>query len=34
VNWDGDGWFVNACSVENQGEWVEGGQVFSRNSVT
>ena len=32
VNWNDDGWNVNANAVENPNEWNEGNQVFSRNS--
>lgn len=31
VNWNGDGWNVNANSVDNPNRWNEGNQVFSRN---
>jgi len=31
VNWNDDGWNVNANSVENPNRWNEGNQVFSRN---
>ena len=31
VNWNDDGWNVNANSVENSNEWNAGNQVFSRN---
>ncbi len=31
VNWNDDGWNVNANSVENPNEWNDGNQVFSRN---
>jgi len=31
VNWNDDGWNVNANSVENPNEWNAGNQVFSRN---
>ena len=30
-SWDGVGWSVDACSVENPNEWNNGNQVFSRN---
>ena len=30
VNWNGDGWNVNANSVENPNEWNAGNRVFSR----
>lgn len=33
VDWDGDGWSVGACSVEDPFRWPDGFQVFSRNSV-
>ena len=33
VNWNDDGWNVNANSVENPNRWNDGNQVFSRNSV-
>lgn len=33
VGWDGDGWDVDADSVEGPYRWGGGGQVFSRNSV-
>jgi len=33
VDWDGDGWGVNARSVGGPGRWGGGYQVFSRNSV-
>ena len=33
VRWRGDGWVVRAYSVENPRRWVDGFQVFSRNSV-
>jgi len=33
VFWDGDGWHVNAVSVEDPYEWFAGHQVFSRNSA-
>ena len=33
VRWHGDGWGVDADSVEGPGRWRGGGQVFSRNSV-
>ncbi len=32
VAWYGDGWHVNACSVENPYEWLAGYRVFSRDS--
>jgi hypothetical protein len=31
-NWNGNGWNVNANSVDNPNEWNAGNQVFSRNS--
>ena len=31
VNWNDDGWNVNANSVENPNAWNDGNQVFSRN---
>jgi len=31
-DWHGDGWRVNAISVEHSGAWRDGHQVFSRNS--
>lgn len=31
VNWNDDGWNVNANSVENPNRWNDGNQVFSRN---
>lgn len=31
VNWNDDGWNVNANSVENPNEWNADNQVFSRN---
>ena len=31
VNWNGDGWNVNANSVENPNAWNDGNRVFSRN---
>src|SRR4030042_5306410 len=31
VNWNDDGWNVNANSVENPNEWNDGNRVFSRN---
>ncbi len=31
VNWNDDGWNVNANSVENPNRWNDGYQVFSRN---
>ncbi len=31
VNWNDDGWNVNANSVTNPNEWNDGNQVFSRN---
>jgi len=31
VNWNSDGWNVNANSVANPNEWNDGCQVFSRN---
>jgi hypothetical protein len=31
VNWNDDGWNVNANSVENPNDWNDGNQVFSRN---
>jgi len=31
VDWDGDGWRVDAFSVENPFRWGGGSQVFSRN---
>ena len=34
VTWDGDGWDVDADSVEDPIRWSVGGRVFSRNSVT
>jgi hypothetical protein len=33
VYWVGDGWYVDADSVENLYRWDGGNQVFSRNSV-
>mgnify|MGYP001566854747 CR=1 FL=1 len=33
VSWGGDGWLVDASSVEGPGWWSGGGRVFSRNSV-
>jgi hypothetical protein len=33
VSWDGDGWYVDAYSVDGLGGWRGGAQVFSRNSV-
>ena len=33
VSWGGDGWRVNADSVENPDRWGGGRRVFSRNSV-
>ncbi len=32
VNWNGDGWNVNANSVDNLNRWNDGNHVFSRNS--
>ena len=32
VNWNGDGWNVNANLVSNPYRWNAGNQVFSRNS--
>jgi hypothetical protein len=32
VNWNDDGWNVNANSVENPNRWNDGNQAFSRNS--
>lgn len=29
ANWNGDGWNVNANSVENPNRWNDGNQVFS-----
>jgi len=29
VNWNDDGWNVNANSVDNPNEWNDGNQVFS-----
>jgi hypothetical protein len=34
VDWDGDGWGVDANSVDGPYGWYEGYQVFSRNSGT
>lgn len=31
VNWNNDGWNINANSVENPNRWNDGNQVFSRN---
>jgi len=31
VNWNSDGWNVNANSVTDPNKWNEGNQVFSRN---
>lgn len=31
VNWNDNGWNVNANSVENPNEWNAGNRVFSRN---
>lgn len=31
VNWNGDGWNVNANSVENPNDWNAGNRAFSRN---
>ena len=31
VNWNDDGWNVNANSVENSNDWNAGNRVFSRN---
>lgn len=31
VNWNEDGWYVNANSVEDPNAWNDGDQVFSRN---
>ena len=31
VNWNDDGWNVNANSVENTNDWNAGNRVFSRN---
>lgn len=31
VNWNDDGWNVEANSVENPNRWNDGNQVFSRN---
>ncbi|MEA3323516.1 MAG: hypothetical protein U9Q12_04815 [Patescibacteria group bacterium] len=31
-NWNGDGWNVNANSVDDPNEWNDGNRVFSRNS--
>jgi len=31
VNWNDDGWNVNANSVENPNKWNADKQVFSRN---
>jgi len=31
VNWNDDGWNVNANSVENPNRWNDGNRVFSRN---
>ncbi len=33
VGWGGDGWRVDASSVEDPRRWGGGGRVFSRNSV-
>ena len=34
VNWNDDGWNVNANSVENPNEWNADNRVFSRNSLS
>ncbi len=31
VNWNDDGWNVNANSIENRNEWNDDNRVFSRN---
>ena len=31
VNWNGDGWNVNANSVSNSNRWNDGNRMFSRN---
>jgi len=31
VNWNDDGWNVNANSTSNPNQWNDGNQVFSRN---
>ena len=31
VDWNDDGWNVNANSIENPNRWNDGNQVFSRN---
>ena len=31
VNWNDDGWNVNANPVENSNRWNDGNRVFSRN---
>ena len=31
VNWNDDGWNVNANSVENPNTWNDGNRAFSRN---
>ncbi|MDR3582390.1 MAG: hypothetical protein P4L67_03920 [Candidatus Pacebacteria bacterium] len=31
VNWNGDGWNVNANAVTNPNTWNAGNRVFSRN---
>ena len=33
VDWDDDGWYVSADSVEDPFRWSDGYQAFSRNSV-
>ena len=30
VDWGGDGWYVNARSVERRGRWFAGIQAFGR----
>lgn len=34
VDWDGNGWYVDALLVEFPVEWDEGGLVFSHNSLS
>jgi len=33
VNWNGDGWNVNAISVENPNDWNAGNRVFSETLI-
>ena len=34
VNWNDDGWNLNANPIENPNRWNDGNQVFSRNSTS